>query len=67
MSLMTNEEIEATLIHGQFWSAFLEEPYRVREDVFANELKRETERLGAGKILFILKDYAERNRGNSPI
>jgi hypothetical protein len=65
--LMTNQEMEEVLQKYNFWkeAAMISIP-RYRKQILDQELAEEVEKLGA-KILFILEDYAQRNRGKSPI
>jgi len=56
--MMTQEEIKITLSKAQYWNEVIK---RSKNDILQQELMCEVKRLGVS-ILFILEDYARKNK-----
>lgn len=59
---MSQEQIKVTLSKKMYWDEVIK---RADISILDRELYDEVRRLGAPKILFILADYAERNRSQT--
>jgi hypothetical protein len=61
MSIMTEDQIRVTLSKAKYWNEVIK---RENTDILQEELLDEVRRLGVS-ILFILEDYAEKNKGEA--